>query len=477
MTQWRELGDMTQGSFGALLTGTPLWDERSAIQAAVSPHSILYAAHLQQESNYGREGIAAGGTHNPTGLRPRGDGGQQYGTLWTGGNFLKFDSWTDAAKEWKARVTDPSYAYASDDTVPEYVHTYAPSSDGNNEVAYINAIMAMYYTYGGTVTPIEKPPANPYATYDPAGWKTYDVVGANEPIASPVPIIIRLVSASQSLQRPGYALATPLYYIQHETDDSHATAADENAYVLNGAEGRQASWHFEVDDHFIYQNIPTNEVTWQAADGSGPGNMNSISCELCVYTGIDKAKARFNAQCLAVGMMKAQGIPAANLTRHWDRNWMLADPPCSAPCDREGDERHHCPQQMMDEGYWARTYVPFVNAALAKPTTIKSSYRNAVLPGWWSEETIDDGKDRTVNHIVWKSTGAGGVDYVVTANTGRYAWSDSHAKKTGPGLVKGQTVRIYYIHIGYDGKEYGVSRGGSRIWTRKLTPAKSAHHS
>lgn len=132
---------MDQQTFLRLLAATPLSAEASAIYNEVKPHSILYVAQLKQESNFGREGIAPA-NKNPTGLRPRG-----------GDGFMRFQSWAAAAREWYARVTDPNYAYADTQTVEEYVHTYAPASDGNNEAAYVAAIKAYAKEYSATASP------------------------------------------------------------------------------------------------------------------------------------------------------------------------------------------------------------------------------------------------------------------------------------------------------------------------------------
>ncbi len=142
MTDWRDLGDMTADQFVAELAGSPLAAEARAIHAAVRPHSILYRAILYHESKDGTLGVATMGTHNPTGMRPRSDTTYWPSNIYTNenGEYLIYPSWEEAAAEWKSRVTDPDYAYADAATVAEFVHTYAPSSDGNNEAEYVGVI-------------------------------------------------------------------------------------------------------------------------------------------------------------------------------------------------------------------------------------------------------------------------------------------------------------------------------------------------
>src|SRR6478609_55449 len=141
---WRDLGDIDRATFTKLLTDTPLASDADAIYDAVKGYSLIYYAHLVVESSVGTS-ILSRTNHNPTGLRPRG-----------GDGFMFFNSFPDAAKEWKARVTDPNYAYAPTKTLEQYIHTYAPSSDGNNEGEYVASIKSVYDKYGGnTVTEVQ----------------------------------------------------------------------------------------------------------------------------------------------------------------------------------------------------------------------------------------------------------------------------------------------------------------------------------
>jgi hypothetical protein len=327
---WRDLGDTGKTAFVATLKNTPLASEAAAIYAIVKPYSILYLAHLKQESNFGREGVAATGGHNPTGLRPRG-----------GDGFMRFATWLAAAIEWLDRVSDPHYAYADTTTVAEYVHTYAPSSDGNDEAGYVAAIMAAHAKYG------RKPRM---------GEGMYTVAGLNHQIKLPVPLIVDLIPPSQTNQRPGLVRQMPGYWVQHETanEAAGADAAMHNRWLHAGADGSQLSFHFCVDDGVIYQMIPINEVTWQAADGAGAGNMSGISCELCVNADGDEALARHNAVALCGAICSQLGLGIDRIRRHWDFN--AADP-----------DRHHCPDHMMRDGYWPI----FVANAVALATTTK----------------------------------------------------------------------------------------------------------
>jgi len=190
------------------------------------------------------------------------------------------------------------------------------------------------------------------------GTVLYSVAGLPGQIELPVPLIQAILPTSQTNQRPGISRQTPGYWVQHETANTNAgaDAAMHARYLANGADGSQVSWHFTVDDHQIYQHIPINEVTWQAADGSGPGNMSGVSCELCVNSDGNKARIRANGEALAGAICKALGLGVDRVKRHYDFN--AADP-----------NRHHCPDEMMNENYWP-TFVNNVGKIITGVTPV-----------------------------------------------------------------------------------------------------------
>lgn len=256
----------------------------------------------------------------------------------------------------------------------------------------------------------------------------YQIVGLPGPgIELPVPLAHRIIPATQTNQRPGIARVTPGYWVQHETDN-HAPGADammHAAYLEGGAEGRQASWHFTVDDGIIVQHIPIDEVTWQAADGGGPGNMSGVSCELCVNAGIDTAKARHNAEALAGGTCKALGLPSDRVKRHWDFNAASSD-------------RHHCPDTMMNDGYWP-TFVANV-AAIITPEPTLPPYATPEVPDWFARSVTQDApSDAMVDGARW---------WVMRRNVEslkrvqRYSRPNTHAPKAGPPIDVRQRVRV-----------------------------------
>jgi hypothetical protein len=203
----------------------------------------------------------------------------------------------------------------------------------------------------------------------------YAVAGLPTKIDLPVPLTIDLIPTWQTNQRPGIPRRLPGAWVQHETANpsSGANAYFHNVWLHNGANGSQLSFHFVVDDHSIYQMIPVNEVTWQAADGAGNGNMAGVSCELCVNSDGNESMARKNAEALAGGVMKSlEMVSPDQCTRHYDYNW--ADP-----------DRHHCPDHMMSEGYWPtfQANVATVITGGTQPMTFPKGWDAALCADLW----------------------------------------------------------------------------------------------
>src|SRR4029453_5553951 len=132
------------------------------------------------------------------------------------------------------------------------------------------------------------------------------------PLATEYPIHLKILPEGMTRNRPGIPASTPRRSVQHGNGNPNSAAASEAQYLFNGAEGRQASYHSTshekefwggipaadgrylfsgaegreasypstCDDKECWVMIPADEVTWQAADGGGPGNMNGFSCEM-----------------------------------------------------------------------------------------------------------------------------------------------------------------------------------------------------
>lgn len=138
-------------------------------------------------------------------------------------------------------------------------------------------------------------------------------------------VIVDIVPKGNEEIRPAYFM-NPKFITIHNTGNSGrgANAKAHNTYIHNQsvlpvAKTGYASWHFSVDENFIYQHIPLDETAWHTGDGAGAksGNMTSIGVEICEH--VDQknyAQAEENAIALAVYLLKQFNLPATNVKPH-----------------------------------------------------------------------------------------------------------------------------------------------------------------
>lgn len=331
-----------------ILADYPLRAECGEIHQALGGRP-LPVAQSWMESRYGQDANAAK-THNPLGLF--------WDAQWAQGPHIQnpplliFDDWASAFDEWARRMDTPGYkngVYAQGFTLEQMIFTYVGGPRCLTEGVCANGetVASVRHYLDETVARLNRYyqiPDAPGPT-GPAPGTLYVVEGLAHAIPLSFPLKQMLVPASNTRNRPGIPMI-PDRWVQHETDNEAPSAGARNQalYLFNGAEGRQASWHFTVDDTEAWQSIPVDEVAWHGGDGDGPCNMRGVSCELCVnMVGNPQrmAKARRNAEELAAAIMKAQGI--AIIEQHHDCCARLANP---AGC------HSGCPKHIRADGYW-----------------------------------------------------------------------------------------------------------------------------
>jgi N-acetylmuramoyl-L-alanine amidase len=150
-----------------------------------------------------------------------------------------------------------------------------------------------------------------------------------------VKIVPMLIPVSNKYTRPGIAMS-PKYITVHETDNTDRGAnALAHAKLQQRGNDRQASWHFTVDSgDTIYQSIPTNEVSWNAGDGQGVGNLDSISFEMCVNSDGDFEQTKKNGAWLARYLMDKYHIPISHVVQH--NHWSGKDCPRTIRAEKNG---------------------------------------------------------------------------------------------------------------------------------------------
>lgn len=117
------------------------------------------------------------------------------------------------------------------------------------------------------------------------------------------------------INRPG-TVNRCRYITIHDTANKSvgADAAAHAKYIKSLNE--KTSWHYTVDDEYIYQHLPDGEKSYHTSDKEA--NESSIAVELCVNADGDFEKTVENAIDLIRDLTKKFNIPAENIKRHKD---------------------------------------------------------------------------------------------------------------------------------------------------------------
>ena len=159
--------------------------------------------------------------------------------------------------------------------------------------------------------------------------------------------------------RPLHRPMRPTFITIHSTDNTSRSAdALNHALAMNkGLRGRHnrtgfLTWHFTVDDHSIYQTLPTNE-TGEHADYEGQGNRSSIGIEMCVNRGNDLGSTVDRTAQLTARLMRQYDIPLDHVVPHM--HWRMI---------RYRDGRDlgfkKCPRILLDGGRLGPKWSAFI---------------------------------------------------------------------------------------------------------------------
>ena len=248
-------------------------------------------------------------------------------------------------------------------------------------------------------------------------------------IESLVQIKQAILPASMTRVRPGMPIV-PRFWCQHENGNPDHDANDERRYFHDGAEGRQASYHFVGDSEIIYQLLPLDENGWHAGDNLGPGNMASIAGAIA-QGARSTTSARHAMEHLAAGVMTALGIPPANTRQHHD----------FAP------DLKNCPQWIRRDGYWPTFQQNVARlmtnvAGSAAPSTVQSfatpiqiarlDVTQGIAPGM---VVLDDGTE-----CIW----VGDRVRAVRA-TPRLQWASQSAPRIGVDIDAGTEFDVNWL--------------------------------
>lgn len=445
MSNWRDLGDVDVAAYRSEFARlySPMAAEADAIHAAAGPHSALCLAMLWVEQKYATLSSIPVAFHNPLSLA------KPAGTPADGdGRWERYGSWAEGVRAWRERITSPTYkggVYARTVTLADLVAVYAPPSE-NDSGRYLRQLEERMALFPRTETP-------PMAGIP---LKQVMMAGCATPVWIPAELAFRqeIIPAWQTNQRPGIPFwgGAASDYSQHDTGNPNfgADAPMHSRYMHNGAEGQRLGYHLTVDDKVLVQMVPLDEVTWHAGDGNGPGNMDSIACELCIHSNSDHIASRRYAAIVAAGVMHALGIDKEPVQHN---KWSGKD----------------CPGEMRRTGTW-NGYLAVFRAARAQmqgepDAKPEPEYAPAVVLdlGVW------DGKDR----VLPDGTVMRACKRTITARgtTKRYQRAATTAPSIGPDLHEGDEAAIEYVfQARQGGARWAYTSWGSRLRLAHFTP-------
>lgn len=134
-----------------------------------------------------------------------------------------------------------------------------------------------------------------------------------------VPLYVQMIPYG-SPARPGTKREVK-YVVIHETANRAKTAnAHNHALYLSQVQDSTTSWHYTVDDHEIWQQLPDEEVGWHAGDQETPdgGNMCGIGVELCVNAGGDFKRTMKNGAKLTAYLLLRHDLDLSAVRQHHD---------------------------------------------------------------------------------------------------------------------------------------------------------------
>ncbi|WP_291650066.1 N-acetylmuramoyl-L-alanine amidase, partial [Clostridium sp.] len=149
-------------------------------------------------------------------------------------------------------------------------------------------------------------------------------------------LIKNLIPESQYSTKCPYSM-TPKGICIHNTAND-APAINERNYMARADNQNEVSFHIAIDDKEAIQCIPFNRNAWHAGDGgSGEGNRNYISIEICYSkSGGDRfIKAEKRAAKEVAALLKQYSWTINNVKKHQDFS------------------NKYCPHRTLDMG-WQR---------------------------------------------------------------------------------------------------------------------------
>lgn len=129
--------------------------------------------------------------------------------------------------------------------------------------------------------------------------------------------IKRLIVSDAVSNRVSYGRGNPKNYLTiHQTGNTAAGANAKAHHNLQARSGIGYGWHWQVDDHEAIQTHDHSFKIWNAGDGRGKGNTESISIEICVNLDGDYNQSVENGAKLAAMILKEENIDISKMVQH-----------------------------------------------------------------------------------------------------------------------------------------------------------------
>lgn len=129
--------------------------------------------------------------------------------------------------------------------------------------------------------------------------------------------IKRLIVSDAVSNRVSYGKGNPKNYLTiHQTGNTDEGSNAMAHHRLQARSGVGYGWHWQVDDEMAIQTHDHSFKIWNAGDGRGKGNTESISIEICVNSDGDYNKAVENGAKLAALILKEENIDISKMVQH-----------------------------------------------------------------------------------------------------------------------------------------------------------------
>lgn len=129
--------------------------------------------------------------------------------------------------------------------------------------------------------------------------------------------IERLIVSDAVSNRVSFGRGNPRNYLTiHQTGNTSERANAMAHHNLQARSGVGYGWHWQVDDEMAIQTHDHSFKIWNAGDGRGKGNTESISIEICVNSDGDYNKSVENGAKLAAMILKEENIDISRMVQH-----------------------------------------------------------------------------------------------------------------------------------------------------------------